>query len=665
MSRGIFTKFCAFVLAVLTLTVTTASILIITLLSFQGLYGRSLADAKQAYLWDQKYDIAYGYARRYAAEHLGGCSRQLVEKLYGLPESSEEQWSGILMLDNDVLSKIGTQPENAETVKYTFTVSYPCAIPYDAEADTESLLSPAVGEKVTVAEETELNTYLVYYSRSPEYTVLLSLPTPFEQQTAWALLELLYPQRYTVIAYAAVSTLLFAACMVYLCCAAGRIPGSNELRPGGLNRLPLDLYAAFVSGLGGFACYGCVELAKWTLSGSFRYGGLILEGILIAVVSVLVIGLFLALAAQIKFRPGYWWRNSILGRLLIFGWHGLRLSCRGIGQLFTLLPMIWQWLLTAAALAIAFFLSLIAALNSHTLILQLPAFCVALLCGGFVCYCGYALGTLLSGITQMKRGKHRISTKYLFGSFRTLADGLNGLSESATVAAQKQLRSERMKTELITNVSHDIKTPLTSIINYVDLLEKPHSEADGQKYLDVLSRQSLRLKKLIDDLMEMSKASTGNLTVSIAQLDCTETINQALGEFSAKLDAARLTPVFTAPEDPLTLLADGRLVWRVLSNLLSNVVKYAQPDTRLYIDTAKVNGQVMISIKNISREPLNISSEELLERFVRGDSARHTEGSGLGLNIAKSLMEVQNGHLRVLVDGDLFKVTLLFPSAEL
>jgi len=209
-------------------------------------------------------------------------------------------------------------------------------------------------------------------------------------------------------------------------------------------------------------------------------------------------------------------------------------------------------------------------------------------------------------------------------------------------------------------VSHDIKTPLTSIINYVDLLQKPHTDADQEKYLEVLDRQSQRLKKLIDDLMEMSKASTGNMSVDITRVDAAEAVNQALGEFADKLDKARLYPVFRQPEEQVTMLADGRLVWRVMSNLLSNAVKYALPGTRLYVDLQKLDSKVIISMKNIFREALNVDADELLERFVRGDASRNTEGSGLGLNIARSLMELQKGQLELLVDGDLFKATLLF-----
>ena len=231
-------------------------------------------------------------------------------------------------------------------------------------------------------------------------------------------------------------------------------------------------------------------------------------------------------------------------------------------------------------------------------------------------------------------------------------------------AVQSQVRSERMKTELITNVSHDIKTPLTSIINFVDLLSRPHSKEDEKQYLEVLSRQSLQLKKLIEDLMELSKASSGNIQANIMTMDVAESVNQALGEFSDKLEKVHLTPVFHQPAEPALVAADGRLTWRVLSNLLSNAVKYATPGTRVYVEIVKEADTVQLSVKNVSREELRLSAEDLLERFVRGDASRNREGSGLGLNIAKTLMEVQGGSLQLTLDGDLFKVTLAFPAAQ-
>ena len=194
-----------------------------------------------------------------------------------------------------------------------------------------------------------------------------------------------------------------------------------------------------------------------------------------------------------------------------------------------------------------------------------------------VIYGAVNFGTLLDAAKRMRGGdlQIKVDDKLMLGAFRDFAVELNGLSDVVQVAAQKQMRSERMRTELITNVSHDIKTPLTSIINYVDLLQKPHSQEDGEKYLEVLSRQSARMKRLIDDLIELSKASTGNIPVELTKIDGVEAVNQALGEFTDKLEAAHLMPVFRAPKEPLYIHADGRLAWRAMSNLLSNAAKYA------------------------------------------------------------------------------------------
>ena len=252
----------------------------------------------------------------------------------------------------------------------------------------------------------------------------------------------------------------------------------------------------------------------------------------------------------------------------------------------------------------------------------------------------------------------KIENKFLLGCFGDLAGHLNDLGDVCVESARQQMKSERMKTELITNVSHDIKTPLTSIINYVDLLRRTDDEAARAEYLAILDNQSQRLKKLIEDLMEMSRASSGNVAVEITPTDVGEALHQALGEFADRLEQRGLTVMTKIPAEPVMAQCDGRHLWRVLSNALSNVVKYAMPGTRVYVDLERKAGMVEISLKNISAQTLNISSDELMERFVRGDASRNTEGNGLGLNIAKSLMEVQGGKLDLVVDGDLFKVIL-------
>ncbi len=254
--------------------------------------------------------------------------------------------------------------------------------------------------------------------------------------------------------------------------------------------------------------------------------------------------------------------------------------------------------------------------------------------------------------------------KHMHWFFRTHGEHLGQIAEGMQIAVEKEMKSERLKTELITNVSHDIKTPLTSIINYVDLLQKEHSEEQEKEYLEVLARNSGRLKKLTEDLVEASKASTGNITASLEKTDVRELTEQALAEFEGKLEQAQLTPVVNI-EEGLCVMADGRLLWRILANLLSNCVKYAQPGTRVYIDAAHSDEErAVIAIKNVSRDPLNIPAEELMERFVRGDESRSTEGSGLGLNIAGSLARLQNGDLKLTVDGDYFKAEVILPRCE-
>lgn len=525
--------------------------------------------------------------------------------------------------------------------------------------------------------------------------------------------SVVYPYRNDLFLILGISGLLFAVFSVYLACVAGHKPKTTEIRAGGLNRLPLDLYLALLISAGVGIAYLVVKGGDFLLRQSVRAGVLYMMGIVYAA-SLAIVGFCYAFAAQVKTPGGYWWRNSVcvrsvllvkklviltgkllvkivknlvpmLGKTAVLLWKGIAASGKGIAasikaiwrwgswsvtgitnwgrkrlhRILSMLPLTWQWLLGGGAMALLLLLA-VASGSKGFFVLCLVAVAAMILYGAN-CY-----GTLMDSTRRMSKGnlEVKIDDHKMLGCFKDFAGDLNNLADVAVVAAQKQLKSERMKTELITNVSHDIKTPLTSIINYVDLLQKPHGQQEQEQYLEVLSRQSLRLKKLIDDLMEMSKASTGNMTVEFQALDAAEFVNQALGEFSEKLERAQLIPVFRHGEEDIRILADGRLVWRVLSNILSNAVKYAMPGTRLYIDLSRAEGRAIISLKNISRDELNLNAEELLERFVRGDGSRNTEGSGLGLNIAKSLMELQKGQLQLLVDGDLFKVTLIFLEAE-
>lgn len=254
-----------------------------------------------------------------------------------------------------------------------------------------------------------------------------------------------------------------------------------------------------------------------------------------------------------------------------------------------------------------------------------------------------------------------IDTSKMFWEFKTHGENINKVSDGIALAVEDRMKSERFKTELITNVSHDIKTPLTSIINYVDLIKKEDIQDETlQEYVEVLDRQSARLKKLIEDLMEASKASTGNLAVNVEDCDVEVLLTQLIGEFEERLSANQLQVIVEKPEHPVVVSADGRHMWRVLDNLLNNACKYSLPGTRVYVSLTQVGNEATITFKNISKAALNIPSDELMERFVRGDSSRNTEGSGLGLSIAQSLTELMKGTMRLEIDGDLFKVTLKF-----
>ena len=257
--------------------------------------------------------------------------------------------------------------------------------------------------------------------------------------------------------------------------------------------------------------------------------------------------------------------------------------------------------------------------------------------------------------------KNPVDTEKMFWEFKAHGEDMNCARNAIQVAVDEQMKSERFKTELITNVSHDIKTPLTSIINYVDLIKKEDIKDETlNEYVEVLDRQSARLKKLIEDLMEASKASTGNLNVELEECNVEVLLTQVLGEYEEKLAANDLQIVVNKPEEPVVTMADGRHIWRVFDNLLNNACKYSLPGTRVYIALTKENGLGLVTFRNISKEPLNIDSDELMERFVRGDSSRNTEGSGLGLSIAQSLTELMGGTMKLEIDGDLFKVTLAF-----
>ncbi len=300
--------------------------------------------------------------------------------------------------------------------------------------------------------------------------------------------------------------------------------------------------------------------------------------------------------------------------------------------------------------------------------LVLPVIGIDLLAILFMMYCIYAYFELHGHVSRMETGDFTPAehTLPLSGDFKRFDSSLNEITDKVGDIVARQTKAEHLRTELITNVSHDLKTPLTSIVNYVDLLSRQQMPTpEAAEYLDVLRRQAARLKKLTIDLVDASKASTGNLTVELVPTALQVLIEQLSGEYEDRFAERELSLICNLPAEPLMILADGRQIWRVFDNLLGNACKYALSGTRVYLDLSADAETVTVSLKNISATELNISPDELMERFVRGDSSRHTEGSGLGLSIARDLTALQHGRLMLHTDGDLFKATLTFPRYEL
>ena len=488
---------------------------------------------------------------------------------------------------------------------------------------------------------------------------------PAQDSVYWALriydvMAEFAPNAAVIVTVCALAELFF---LVFLARAAGRRAGREEAVAGWQEKIPFDLYAAVVLG-------GSAMLVAAAASGTENtFQGF--EPIMIAVVLAccaaayaLFLAFWMTLCARVKL--GRWWENTVCcwllrlcRRILRWCW---RVLCRAWGALAGFvrgIPLVWRTAVGCCVIGVLLF----ALEGNHAdglLLALLAVLSVA------ACLLSMQLRRLQKGGEALAAGDltSQVDTSHMYFDLKRHGENLNAISRGMSIAVEQRLKSERLKTELITNVSHDIKTPLTSIVNYVDLLQREHTPEQEREYLAVLDRQAHKLKKLTVDLVEMSKASTGNIPCHIARRSVRELIDQTVGEYAEKLSAARLEPVVTLPDEELYCLCDGALMWRVLDNLLSNACKYACAGTRLYIAARREGETVAFSFKNISRDALNIDPDELLERFVRGDSSRTTEGSGLGLNIAKSLVELQKGTFSIAIDGDLFKVGFILPRTE-
>lgn len=434
-------------------------------------------------------------------------------------------------------------------------------------------------------------------------------------------------------------------CFFWQMAAAGHWQGFEGIHLTWFDKIPLDLMAVvFMLPIGFFVGYfnysSSIAVALW--------GAAVLNCVFLFLITFVT-----------RCKAGTVLKNNVIWYAIRLLWRILKAIGRWIGHLVRSIPVIWR---TALVILAAFIFAL--AIGSNMSVLSLPMLLLYLLLAVFALYIAIGFATLQRGSKALAEGDYSkpVDTRFLRGDLKRCGENLNKVQQGVQRAVDERLRSERMKTELITNVSHDIKTPLTSIVNYVDLLEKEDIDnPKAQEYLEVLDRQSKRLKKLTEDLVEASKASSGVIPVDCQPTNVNVLLSQLEGEYEERLQKAELTMiVHPAAGDPV-VLADGKLLSRMMDNLMNNIGKYAMPGTRVYAAAAADEKESTISIKNVSRNELNVSADELMERFVRGDSSRHTEGSGLGLSIAKSLVELQGGRFELSIDGDLFRADISLP----
>ena len=435
--------------------------------------------------------------------------------------------------------------------------------------------------------------------------------------------------------------------------SAGYYEGSEEVRLKSFDKIPLDIY---------IITSGTILLLILDIM-SYQTYNLILIFLVLSAIYFTFIFFFITFAARCKAHTVF--KNTFCYWLIRQTIKLLKYLKAQISYYLQGIPLIWKTFILICVMLFVEMVVLSSVAYSEYGIYVMYRLAEVTILGLYLFRNLISIDKISKGIEKISGGdtSYKIDDYKMPKTFYTQAQGLNNIGAAVTKAVDQQLKSEKLKTELITNVSHDIKTPLTSIINYVGLMEKENIIQEPLKdYVEVLSRQSLRLKKLIDDLVEASKASTGNITVHLSSTGLELLLNQAIAEYAQKAEKSNLELILNCPEEEVYILADGKVLWRIFDNLLGNICKYSQDGTRVYINLSRHGGKAVITFRNVSKYQLNISSDELMERFVRGDSSRNTEGSGLGLSIARSLTEILHGDFHLNIDGDLFKVTLVFSA---
>lgn len=508
----------------------------------------------------------------------------------------------------------------------------------------------------TIDQSFDTKDFVFAVSVDTKFSVADSMADEAENYETYS--KLMFP----MLAGAIFGSVLWLIGMVWLTVTAGRRPEDEEIHLNGFDRWYTEIAAGTVIGIW---LAGTIISGTLIANSSLGYSHVVVTVIVICLIcgtytmAWFLIG-YLSLVRRIK--AGTLWKNSLIRKVL--KWIG---KCSGklsdFARAFSrnTAEKIKVLLVGGAFLFLQFLIIGCGFTGAGVfLIILLIVDAAAVI---FIIRKADGLDLIMDGLKKISDGElqYKIKTDTLTGKQKVMAEYINNIGSGLDAAVENSLKKERMQTELITNVSHDLKTPLTSIINYVDLMKRENpTDPKIQEYLRILDEKSQRLKVLTEDVVEASKASTGNIKLEMNDIDFVEMVQQVIGEFEEKFQEKNLTMMVHFTDEPSIIYADGQRMWRVLENVFGNVVKYAMEGTRVYAEISNRNKKVTFSLKNISAQPLNISADELTERFIRGDVARNTEGSGLGLSIAKSLTELQGGEFKLYLDGDLFKVMITF-----
>ena len=508
----------------------------------------------------------------------------------------------------------------------------------------------------TIDQSFDTKDFVFAVSVDTKFSVADSMADEAENYETYS--KLMFP----MLAGAIFGSVLWLIGMVWLTVTAGRKPKDEEIHLNGFDRWYTEIAAGAVIGIW---LAGTIISGTLIANSSLGYS----HAVVTVIVTCLICGTYtmawfligyLSLIRRIK--AGTLWKNSLIRKVL--KWIG---KCSGklvdFARAFSrnTAEKIKVLLVGGAFLFLQFLIIGCVFSGAGVFLLALMAVDVAVMI--FAIRKADGQDRIMDGLKKISDGElqYKIKTDTLTGKQKVMAEYINNIGSGLDAAVENSLKKERMQTELITNVSHDLKTPLTSIINYVDLMKRENpTDPKIQEYLRILDEKSQRLKVLTEDVVEASKASTGNIKLEMNDIDFVEMVQQVIGEFEEKFQEKNLTMMVHFTDEPSIIYADGQRMWRVLENVFGNVVKYAMEGTRVYAEISNRNKKVTFSLKNISAQPLNISADELTERFIRGDVARNTEGSGLGLSIAKSLTELQGGEFKLYLDGDLFKVMITF-----